>query len=167
MSDDPIQTSDDLPASGRLMRESGKLSVLTMVSRVLGLVRDATRANLMGTGLLGEAFTVAFNTPNLFRRLLAEGSMSVALIPTLRSYLSSGDEKQTEDFLSATFTILTIVVGLVVAMGMAGSTAIAQLYASVGRQPDVAFDVIETAMLMRIMFPFLALVSIADRKSVV
>ncbi|MDX9956874.1 MAG: murein biosynthesis integral membrane protein MurJ, partial [Spirochaetia bacterium] len=161
MSDDQRQTSDDTPASGRLMRESGKLSVLTMVSRVLGLVRDATRANLMGTGLLGEAFTVAFNTPNLFRRLLAEGSMSVALIPTLRTYLSEGDEQQTEDFLSSTFTILIIVVGAVVAMGMAGSSAIAHLYASVGRQPDVAFDALETAVLMRIMFPFLALVSIA------
>ncbi|MFH2116097.1 MAG: murein biosynthesis integral membrane protein MurJ [Spirochaetota bacterium] len=161
MSDDPSLTSNDYPASGRLMRESGKLSVLTMVSRVLGLVRDATRANLMGTGLLGEAFTVAFNTPNLFRRLLAEGSMSVALIPTLRTYLSEGDKKKTEDFLSATFTILIIVVGLVVAMGMTGSTAIAHLYASVGRQPDVAFDALETAVLMRIMFPFLALVSIA------
>ncbi|OHD77797.1 MAG: murein biosynthesis integral membrane protein MurJ, partial [Spirochaetes bacterium RIFOXYC1_FULL_54_7] len=132
-----------------------------MVSRVLGLVRDATRANLMGTGLLGEAFTVAFNTPNLFRRLLAEGSMSVALIPTLRTYLSDGDERQTEDFLSASFSILIIVVGAVVAMGMAGSTAIANLYASVGRQPDVAFDALETAVLLRIMFPFLALVSIA------
>ena len=161
MSDDTSNTRDDIPTSGRLMRESGKLSVLTMVSRVLGLVRDATRATLMGTGLLGEAFTVAFNTPNLFRRLLAEGSMSVALIPTLRTYLSEGDEKQTEDFLSATFTILVLVVGAVVAMGMAGSSAITNLYANVGRQPDVAFDALETAVLMRIMFPFLALVSIA------
>ena len=143
------------------MRESGKLSVLTMISRILGLVRDATRANLMGTGLLGEAFTVAFNTPNLFRRLLAEGSMSVALIPTLRTYLSEGDDRRTEDFLSATFTVLIIVVGIVVALGIAGSSAIANLYASVGRQPDVAFDALETAVLMRIMFPFLALVSIA------
>jgi putative peptidoglycan lipid II flippase len=161
MSDDSRPTSDDAPASGRLLRESGKLSVLTMVSRVLGLVRDATRATLMGTGLLGEAFTVAFNTPNLFRRLLAEGSMSVALIPTLRTYLSEGDEGSTEEFLSATFTVLLVVVGIVVALGITGSTAIANLYAGFGRQPDVAFDAGETAVLMRIMFPFLALVSIA------
>lgn len=132
-----------------------------MISRVLGLVRDATRAHLMGTGLLGEAFTVAFNTPNLLRRLLAEGSMSVALIPTLRTYLSEGDDRRTEDFLSATFTILLIVVGIVVALGISGSTAIAYLYASVGQQPGVVFDALETAVLMRIMFPFLALVSMA------
>lgn len=161
MSDNHSQTKDDTSASGRLMRESGKLSVLTMISRVLGLIRDATRANLMGTGLLGEAFTVSFNTPNLFRRLLAEGSMSVALIPTLRTYLSEGDDKSTEEFLSATFTVLIILVGMIVALGIAGSTAMTNLYASVGRQPDIAFDTLETALLMRIMFPFLALVSIA------
>jgi putative peptidoglycan lipid II flippase len=153
--------TDDSSGTRRLMRESGKLSVLTMISRILGLIRDATRATLMGTGVLGEAFTVAFNTPNLFRRLLAEGSMSVALIPTLKTYLSEGDDARTEAFLSATFTILVVMVGAIVAMGMTGSIAIARLYASLGRQPDVAFDAIETAVLMRMMFPFLALVSIA------
>lgn len=144
--------SDESEATGRLVRESGKLSALTMASRVLGLIRERTRGGLMGTGALADAFTVAFNIPNLFRRLFAEGSMSVAFIPTVKAYLTAGDDKETEEFLSATLTALSIVVCAVVAMGIAASPALVGLFDS---------EPVETALLMRVMFPFLALVSIA------
>lgn len=135
-----------------LVRESGKLSLLTMTSRILGLVRERTRGALMGTGVLADAFTVAFNVPNLFRRLFAEGSMSAAFIPTVKLYLAEKDREETEDFLSATFTALTIVVALVCALGIAASPLLVGLFKS---------EATETALLMRIMFPFLALVSLA------
>lgn len=106
----------------------------------------------MGTGLLADAFTVAFNVPNLFRRLFAEGSMSVAFIPTVKAYLSAGDEAETEEFLSATFTALSLAVCAVVAAGIAASPLLVGLFDS---------EPLETALLMRVMFPFLALVSIA------
>ena len=144
-----------------MMRESGKLSVLTMASRILGLVREATRARLLGTAALGEAFTIAFSAPNLFRRLLAEGSMAAALIPTMKGYFAEGDEARTESFLSATYTALVIVVGAVVALGMAGAGPITGLYTAFRLDPSVTVDVAETALLMRFMFPFLALVSVA------
>jgi len=144
--------SDESEANGRLIRQSGKLSVLTMTSRILGLIRDRTRGALMGTGVLADAFTVAFSVPNLFRRLFAEGSMSVALIPTLKAYVSEGDREKTEEFLSATFTALIIAVCAVVAAGIAVSPILVRLFDS---------EPVETTVLMRIMFPFLALVSIA------
>lgn len=144
--------SDESEATGRLVRESGKLSLLTMISRVLGLIRDRTRGALMGTGILADAFTVAFSVPNLFRRLFAEGSMAVALIPTVSVYLSEGDREKTEEFLSATFTALVISVTGVVALGIAASPLLVRLFDS---------EPVETALLMRVMFPFLALVSIA------
>ncbi|MBU0926887.1 MAG: murein biosynthesis integral membrane protein MurJ [Spirochaetes bacterium] len=144
--------SDESGATGRLVRESGKLSVLTMTSRVLGLIRERTRGGLMGTGALADAFTVAFNVPNLFRRLFAEGSMSVAFIPTVKAYFSEGDREKTEEFLSATFTALSVAVCAVVAAGIAASPLLARLFMS---------EPVETAVLMRVMFPFLALVSMA------
>jgi len=144
--------SDESEATGRLVRESGKLSALTMISRVLGLIRDRTRGALMGTGVLADAFTVAFSVPNLFRRLFAEGSMSVAFIPTVKAYFSEGDREKTEEFLSATFTALTLVVCAVVAAGVAASPLLVGLFDS---------EPVETTVLMRLMFPFLALVSIA------
>jgi len=144
--------SDERGAAGRLVRESGKLSALTMVSRVLGLIRDRTRGSLMGTGVLADAFTVAFSVPNLFRRLFAEGSMAVAFIPTVKAYLTEGDREKTEEFLSATFTALTIAVGSVVAVGIVATPLLVGLFKT---------EPVETAVLMRLMFPFLALVSIA------
>jgi putative peptidoglycan lipid II flippase len=144
--------SDESGAAGRLVRESGKLSALTMVSRVLGLIRDRTRGSLMGTGVLADAFTVAFSVPNLFRRLFAEGSMAVAFIPTVKAYLTEGDREKTEEFLSATFTALAITVGFVVASGIVATPLLVGLFKT---------EPVETAVLMRLMFPFLALVSIA------
>ncbi|MBN2873674.1 MAG: murein biosynthesis integral membrane protein MurJ [Spirochaetales bacterium] len=144
--------SDESEATGRLVRESGKLSMLTMVSRILGLIRERTRGALMGTGGLADAFTVAFSVPNLFRRLFAEGSMAVAFIPTVKAYQAAGDDTQTEEFLSATFTALTIAVIAVVALGVAASPLLVRLFES---------DPVETVVLMRLMFPFLALVSLA------
>ncbi len=152
--------SDDSAGNGRIVRESGKLSLLTMISRILGLIREMTRAALMGTGVLAEAFTVAFTTPNLFRRLFAEGSMAVALIPTMRGYFAARNDDDTEEFLSATFSMLCYLVGAVVAAGIAASGFIAATFASLAQEGTVV-DAFETAALMRIMFPFLALVSIA------
>jgi putative peptidoglycan lipid II flippase len=148
----PPGMSDESEANGRLVRESGKLSVLTMASRILGLIRDRTRGALMGTGMLADAFTVAFSVPNLFRRLFAEGSMSVAFIPTVKAYFSEGDREKTEEFLSATFTALSVAVCAVVAAGIAAAPLLVRLFDS---------EPVETAALMRVMFPFIALVSIA------
>ncbi len=139
-------------AASRMMKNVGKLSVLTMVSRVLGLVREMTKAALLGTGILSDAFAVSFVIPNFMRRLFAEGSVTVAFIPTFKGYLHAGDEKATKEFLSATLTVLTLLVGCVVALGIALAPWIVRAFGS---------DPAETTILTRIMFPFLALVSVA------
>ncbi len=139
-------------AASRMMRNAGKLSVLTMISRVLGLVREMTKAALLGTGPLSDAFAVSFVIPNFMRRLFAEGSVTVAFIPTFKGYLHANDEKATNEFLSATLTVLTVLVGCVVALGIALAPWIVRAFGS---------DPAETTVLTRIMFPFLALVSVA------
>jgi putative peptidoglycan lipid II flippase len=135
-----------------MMREGGKLSLLTLISRILGLAREMTRAAFMGTGALGDSFTMAFMIPNLLRRLFAEGSVSVAFIPTYKSYLIEGDEEKEREFLSASFTVLLVLVLAAVALGIALSPWIVLLFKS---------DPVETSVLTRLMFPFLALVSVA------
>ena len=138
--------------SAKMLREGGKLGLLTLISRVLGLVREMTRAAFMGTGILADAFAVAFNLPNFFRRLFAENSMSAAFIPTFSGYLAEGNEEKSREFLSATFTVLVVLVTTTVALGIACAPWIVKLFGS---------DPTETAVLTRIMFPFLALVSVA------
>ncbi len=152
MSDEaPTLPAGDAP--GRMMREGGKLSLLTMLSRVLGLLREMTRAAFMGTGWLADAFAVAFTLPNFLRRLFAEGSMTAAFIPTFTSYLAEGKEEETRDFLSATFTILVFLVGIIVALGIALAPWIVLMFSSEHHG--------EMAFLSQLMFPFLALVAVA------
>jgi putative peptidoglycan lipid II flippase len=153
MSDEtpPAPANDE--AAGRMAREGGKLSLLTMVSRVLGLVREITKAAFMGTAWLADVFGVAFVLPNFLRRLFAEGSMTAAFIPTFTGYLAEGDDEDTKEFLSATFTILVFFVGAVVSLGIAFAPALVRLFQS------EHYD--EMALLTQIMFPMLALVAVA------
>ncbi|NLJ46443.1 MAG: murein biosynthesis integral membrane protein MurJ [Treponema sp.] len=145
--------SDDAsPDSGAFVRESGRLSLLTLVSRVLGLVREMTRAAFMGTGVLADAFTVSFLIPNFLRRLFAEGSIAVAFIPTFKGYLLAGDREESEEFLCSMHTVLNLLVGGTVLLGIALTPLIVRLFRS---------DPAETVVLTRMMFPYLALVSFA------
>ncbi len=66
-----------------ILRSAAAMSVITMGSRVLGLVREQVRAHFLGTSLASDAFGIAFQIPNLLRRLVAEGAMSAGLIPVL------------------------------------------------------------------------------------
>ncbi|MDR1308091.1 MAG: murein biosynthesis integral membrane protein MurJ [Treponema sp.] len=136
-----------------LLRSGTTLSLLTLASRVLGLLREMTKAALLGTSVLSDAFSVAFMIPNLFRRLFAEGSIAVAFIPTLKEYLLEGDKAKTGEFISCVFTFLSFFVSLAVALGMLLCPLLIPFFGMEAQE--------ETVLLTRIMFPFLAFISIA------
>ena len=137
-----------------LLRHGSALSLLTLASRVLGLVREMVKASLLGTTALSDAFSVAFMLPNLFRRLFAEGSIAVAFIPTFKEYLLENDRKKNREFLSSIFTFLTFFVTLAVMAGVLAAPFIIRFF---GMEKE--FD--ETVLLTRIMFPFLGFISLA------
>jgi putative peptidoglycan lipid II flippase len=136
-----------------LLRSGSVLSLLTLVSRVLGLLREMTKAALLGTGVLSDAFSVAFMVPNLFRRLFAEGSIAVAFIPTFKEYLISDTHRETREFLCCFWTLLSFFVSVVTALGIIFAPFIMRIFSI------AALD--ETVLLTRIMFPFLLFISIA------
>jgi putative peptidoglycan lipid II flippase len=141
-------------AGRSLLRHGSMLSLLTLVSRVLGLLREMVKAGLLGTSALSDAFSVAFMIPNLFRRLFAEGSIAVAFIPTFKEYLLEKDRgEEIRDFLSSTFTVLSLLVSLVVAAGILAAPLIVPFFGL--EEPS------ETVFLTRLMFPFLAFISLA------
>ncbi|MDR2078998.1 MAG: murein biosynthesis integral membrane protein MurJ [Treponema sp.] len=149
-----------MSASSRsLVRHGSALSLLTLCSRILGLFREMTKASLLGTSALSDAFSVAFMIPNLFRRLFAEGSITVAFIPVFKDYLLKDTPKVSDtqgkirDFLSCIFTFLTFLVTLAVIAGILVTPAVVSFF---GME---AFD--ETVFLTRLMFPFLGFISIA------
>ena len=144
-----------------LLASGLSLSFLTLLSRVLGLVREMTKAVFLGTSGYADAFAIAFMIPNLFRRLFAENSVSVAFIPTFRTYLEDADTEEghraAQEFVSASFTLVTFATALVVSVGMLAAPLIVPLFYS-GDRPDV---LAETALLTRIMFPYLLVISVA------
>ena len=147
--------------SGRaLIRHGSVLSLLTLASRVLGLAREMTKAALLGTSALSDAFSVAFMIPNLFRRLFAEGSIAVAFVPTFKEYLLQsetgpldGTPDSIKEFLSCFLTFLSFFVTLTVMAGIALCPLMIRFF---GME-----DFSETVFLTRLMFPFLAFISIA------
>jgi putative peptidoglycan lipid II flippase len=136
-----------------LLRHGSILSLLTLISRALGLLREMTKASLLGTSALSDAFSVAFMIPNLFRRLFAEGSIAVAFIPTFKEYLLENDRDKTREFLSCMFTFLTFFVSLAVMAGILLCPLIIPVF-------DMKEEA-ETLFLTRLMFPFLGFISIA------
>jgi len=69
---------------GSVSRAAGVVGFYTLLSRILGLVRDMVVARYFGSGMAADAFFVAFRIPNLLRRLFAEGSLTIAFIPSSR-----------------------------------------------------------------------------------
>jgi putative peptidoglycan lipid II flippase len=140
-------------SSRALLRHGSVLSLLTLASRVLGLLREMTKASLLGTSALSDAFSVAFMIPNLFRRLFAEGSIAAAFIPTFKEYLLENDKDRTAEFLRSILTFLSFFVTLAVMIGILLTPRIIPFF---GMEE---FD--ETVFLTRLMFPFLAFISLA------
>lgn len=151
----------------RLIKSGISLSLLTFASRIMGLIREMTKAKFLGTSMYADAFTTAFMIPNLFRRLFAENSVSVAFIPTFKKYLSEGDseenKKATREFLNATFTLISFCTVIVVIAGICFSPLISRIFCH--KTPDSMADwaakVDEITLLTRIMWPYLTVISIA------
>lgn len=146
--------------SKSLLSAGLSLSFFTLCSRVLGLVREMTKAAFLGTSKFADAFGIAFMIPNLLRRLFAENSISVAFIPTFKGYLEGKDDesvKSTKEFLSATLTLITFLTTCVVVLGMVFTPLIVKIFL----KGSDSFLISETSVLTRIMFPYLIVISLA------
>ena len=148
-------------AAKSLVKKGLSLSILTLCSRILGLIREMTKAKFLGTSKFSDAFGIAFMIPNLFRRLFAENSISVAFIPTFKTYLEDSDslegKKKTQNFISATFTLVTFLTVVFVSLGMIFAPLILRIFYNT--EDLEAMN--EAVLLTRIMFPYLVVISIA------
>ena len=77
-----------------LLKSTGTFGFYTIISRLLGYLRDIFIAIFLGTGMLADAFFVAFRIPNTFRRLFAEGTFNAAFVPSYSSELTKGKKKR-------------------------------------------------------------------------
>ena len=143
-----------------LLAAAFSLSFFTLLSRILGLVREMTKSKFLGTSIYADAFVIAFMIPNLFRRLFAENSISVAFIPTFKGYLEDkSDEavKSTREFVAATLTLVTFMTAIVVTIGIICTPLLIPIFYD-GNNPET---ISETTILTRMMFPYLFVISVA------
>src|SRR5216117_4531819 len=101
-----------------LLRALLAVSSLTLVSRILGYVRDFFIARAFGAGLATDAFFVAFRIPNLLRRLFAEGAFSQAFVPVLAEYKNRQTPEETRRLVDRTATLLTLALLAATAIGV-------------------------------------------------
>jgi putative peptidoglycan lipid II flippase len=143
----------------RLARSAGVISVATMASRVLGVVRELVLAALFGAGDAMDAFFVAFRIPNLVRDLFAEGAMSAAFVPTFTRYLATRSKAEAWRLGNLVVTALLLVTGGLVVAGIVFAAPLVRLIAADYATVPAKLEL--TVLLTRIMLPFLTMVAIA------
>lgn len=135
------------------------MSLAVLISRLLGLVREQVFAGFFGAGRAIDAFVVAFRIPNLLRDLFAEGALSTAFVTVFSQYDAKEGPERTWRLANNVLVFLMIVVGGLTLAGIYFSPALVGLMApDFGRVPG---KLELTALMTRIMFPFLLLVSLA------
>ncbi|MFD1710909.1 murein biosynthesis integral membrane protein MurJ [Ottowia sp. GY511] len=139
-----------------LFKAASTVSLLTLASRITGLVRDLLMASAFGVSGLTDAFNVAFRIPNLLRRLFAEGAFSQAFVPVLaRSKAANGDDA-TRLLIDAVATVLTWVLVLTCIVGVVAAPLLVWLLAS--GLDERSFDA--AVLMTRWMFPYIGCMSL-------
>jgi putative peptidoglycan lipid II flippase len=135
------------------------MSAITMGSRVLGLVREQVRAHYLGTSLASDAFGIAFQIPNLLRRLVAEGAMSAGFIPILSDERQAGGDEQAFDFARRFLNVSLLALLVITAVGVLGAGVIVTAFTALSPREISPEAQQLTTSLTRWMFPYIALVA--------
>ena len=143
-----------------LLNVLAKVSSLTMVSRILGFVRDAIIARAFGAGMATDAFFVAFKLPNLLRRIFAEGAFSQAFVPILKEYTETKSPEATQDFVQYMAGMLTFLLTIVTIIGILAAPWI--IYVSAPGFVNQADKFALSVDLLRIVFPYILLISLSS-----
>jgi len=141
-----------------LIKSTSTFSFFTIISRLLGYLRDILIAVFLGTGVLADAFFVAFRIPNTFRRLFSEGTFNAAFVPSYSSLLNK--KKEAQNFANSIFNLLILGLLILVLIVEILMPLFVYLIAP-GFEGD--YDKMELAItLTRITFPFLIFISLAS-----
>jgi len=165
----PDQSSgNDAPGSkpGRQKRLSGLMllkstsvvSTMTLLSRILGLVRDIVFARFFGATIVMDAFIVANRIPNMLRRFFAEGAFSQGFVPVMARYKENREHAESREFVDAVAGTLGLVLFIVTLVGVIAAPLLVLVVAPGFVGEDGRFD-LATAM-VRFTFPYLLFVSL-------
>jgi putative peptidoglycan lipid II flippase len=138
----------------QMLKSSGAMGVATLISRLLGLVREQVYAAFMGTSAVAGAFHMAFTVPNLFRRLLGEGALTAAFIPIFKAKEKTEGEVEMWRSANAVISGLLVSAAVVVAVVLLGLSLVLA-WATLPESTRLMLR------LLRVMFPYMLLVCLA------
>lgn len=142
-----------------LLSAAAKVSSLTMLSRITGLIRETLIARSFGASEWTDAFNVAFRLPNLLRRLFAEGAFSQAFVPILGEISNKEGTDKTRGLINAIATLLFWALSITVIIGVVGAPILVFMIAA-GLKTGPAYET--TILMTQIMFPYIGLISMVS-----
>ncbi|MGV8057776.1 MAG: murein biosynthesis integral membrane protein MurJ [Smithellaceae bacterium] len=146
------------PENSKVAKAAGIVGISTMISRIFGFIRDMVVAAFFGAGFATDAFFVAFRIPNLLRRLIGEGSLTVSFVPVFTEYLQKKSKEEALELANTAFTLLSIILVIISVLGVLFSPLIVALIA-----PGFVSDPDQFALavfLNRLMFPYIFFMSL-------
>ncbi|MEW5909939.1 MAG: murein biosynthesis integral membrane protein MurJ, partial [Thermodesulfobacteriota bacterium] len=149
---------ETLKERSRFTKAAGVVGSATLLSRIFGFVRDMVIAWYFGAGAGADAFFVAFRIPNLLRRLLAEGSLSVSFVPVFTEYLADQGKAEAFRLARSAVKMLALMLIFIVILGLIFSPALIRIIApGFAGSPD---KLALTVTLTRIMFPYIFFIAL-------
>lgn len=144
---------------GRVAKSAAVVAFYTGISRIAGLIRDIVVFHIFGASGITDAFFVAFTIPNMLRRFVAEGGLTVAFIPVYLEVQEKEGPEKARGLLSATFGVLLIFLAVLVVVGIIGAKALVYMFASgFAASPDKMATTVE---LTQWLFPYVLFISLA------
>ena len=142
----------------QILKSASIISLVTIVSRVLGYVRDQRISFLLGTTLSADAFVLAYRLPNLARRLIGEGTVAAAFIPVFTGFMRGASPQQLWAFANRIFWTLALVLAIITVLGVVFSPIVIHTFSS-PQDRETSYE--EATNLNRIIFPYLYFVGLA------
>ncbi|HLX53035.1 MAG TPA: lipid II flippase MurJ, partial [Aquella sp.] len=146
--------------SGNLLKSLAGVSSMTLISRIVGFLRDMVMAQIFGAGIATDAFFVASKLPNLLRRIFAEGAFSQAFVPVLAEYKNQKTVDETRDFVASVAGLLGLVLLIFTVLGVIFASIVIMITAPGFTNDPQKFAL--TVTLLRITFPYILFISMAS-----
>ncbi|MBU1689577.1 MAG: murein biosynthesis integral membrane protein MurJ [Gammaproteobacteria bacterium] len=141
-----------------LLKALAAVGSMTLISRILGFLRDTIIARVFGAGLYSDAFFVAFKIPNLLRRIFAEGAFSQAFVPILAEYKAKRGHDATRDLVDHVTTLLALILVVVTVIGVLAAPVLVYISAPGFSSEPSKFNL--TIDLLRLTFPYIFFISL-------
>ncbi len=145
----------------KVAKAAGVVGAATLLSRIMGYVRDMVMSWSFGTSAAADAFYVAYRIPNMLRELLAEGSMSAAFIPVFTETLTKGTKKEARHLANAVFARLLVILVIVTGIGIIFAPYIVKTIAWGWKIKDHRETFLLASSLTQMMFPYLLFIGLA------